>query len=315
MSIIFTNLMEIPLYYYVLPFLFLYIFTKRLLQISKRLPPSPALSLPILGHLYLFKKPLHKTFAKLANQYGPILYVWFGSRPVLLVSSPIAAEECFTKNDIVSQTALGGKHLDYNYTTIVWASYGDLWRNLRRIASLEHLSLNRLQMLHDIRADEVKSLIRQVCGGSKGEDESHTLDMKAKFFELTLNIMMRMIAGKRYYEESVEELEETKKFKEIVMETSELSGSTNIGDFLPIFKWVGLSGLEKRLAILQGKRDKFMQDLIEELRRIRDSSDFECRAKTMTDVLLSLQEAEPEYYTDEIIRGMMLDGEDGGSEL
>nr|POF08572.1 isoflavone 2'-hydroxylase [Quercus suber] len=130
--------------------------------------------------------------------------------------------------------------------------------------------------------------------------------MKAKFLELTLNIMMRMIAGKRYYEESAEELEETKRFKEIVTETFELSGSTNIGDFLPIFKWVGLSGLEKRLGILQGKRDEFMLDLIEELRRIRDSSDFECRAKTMTDVLLSLQEAEPECYTDEIIRGMML---------
>lgn len=153
---------------------------------------------------------------------------------------------------------------------------------------------------------KVKSLIRQVCGGSKGDDESHTLDMKAKFFELTLNIMMRMIAGKRYYEESVEGLEETKRFKEIVMETFELSGSTNMGDFLPIFKWVGLSGLEKRLVTLQGKRDKFMQDLIEELRRTRDSSDFEGRTKTMTDVLLSLQEAEPEYYTDEIIRGMML---------
>nr|POE84631.1 isoflavone 3'-hydroxylase [Quercus suber] len=107
--------------------------------------------------------------------------------------------------------------------------------------------------------------------------------MKAKFFELTLNITMRMIAGKRYYEESAEELEETKKFKEIVMETFELSGSTNIGDFLPIFKWVGLSGLEKRLVILQGKRDKFMQDLIEELRRIRDSSDFECRQGWLQD--------------------------------
>ncbi|XP_050273172.1 cytochrome P450 81E8-like [Quercus robur] len=79
-----------------------------------------------------------------------------------------------------------------------------------------------------------------------------------------------------------------------------------MGDFLPIIKWVGLSGLEKRLVILQGKRDKFMQDLIEELRRTRDSSDFEGKTKTMTDVLLSLQEAEPEYYTDEIIRGMML---------
>jgi cytochrome P450 len=59
---------------------------------------------------------------------------------------------------------------------------------------------------------------------------------------------------------------------------------------------------------LQGKRDKFMQDLIEEHRRRRSDRDpaFEERGKTMINVLLSLQEAEPEYYTDEIIRGMTL---------
>ena len=132
--------------------------------------------------------------------------------------------------------------------------------------------------------------------------------MKSTFFELTLNVMMKMIAGKRYYGENVAELEGAGKFKKIVMESFELSGATNIGDFLPVFfKWVGSRGLEKRLVVLQGKKDKFMQDLIEEHRRRREGdSASEDRGKTMIDVLLSLQEAEPEYYTDEIIRGMTL---------
>ncbi|KAL4649513.1 hypothetical protein ACB092_01G018500 [Castanea dentata] len=279
--------MEIPLYYYVLLFLFLHIFTKHFVPKSKRLPPSPTLSLPIVGHLYLFKNPIHQTFAKLNNQYGPILYVHFGSRSILLVSSPTATEECFTKNDIIFANRprlLAGKHLGYNYTSIVLASYSDHWHNLRRIASLELLSSHRLQMLHGIHVDEVKALIRKLCGGSKG-CEFHTVDMKATFLELTLNILMRMIAGKRYAGESVEELEETRKLKEIVMETFELGGA-NIGDFLPFFKWFGLGGVEKRLTICQGKRD------------VR-------HGKTMTDVLLSLQEAEPEYYTNDIIRGLM----------
>jgi cytochrome P450 len=102
-------------------------------------------------------------------------------------------------------------------------------------------------------------------------------------------------------------LEEARKFKKIVMESFELSGATNIGDFLPVFKWVGSRGLEKRLVVLQGKRDKFMQDLIEEHRRRREGDPaFEERGKAMIEVLLSLQEAEPEYYSDEIIRGMTL---------
>lgn len=295
-------------YCYILLFLFVYFLAKYFLQYKKKLPPSP-LCLPIIGHLYLLKKPLHRTFAKISNQYGPILFIRFGSRPVIVVSSPSAAEECFTKNDLVFANRprlLAGKHLGYNFTTLTWASYGEPWRNLRRIASLEILSSNRLQMFHDIRIDEVRSLVRRLFGVSS-DGQFSAVDMKSMFFEMTLNNMMRMISGKRYYGDSVVEVEETRNFQEIVAETFELSGATNIGDFVPLLKWVGLNGIEKKLVVLQRKRDGFMQNLIEEHKRMRSSS---CegrskRKKTLLDVLLSLQETEPEYYTDDIIRGMM----------
>lgn len=297
-------------YCFLLLFFFLfYVLSKHLLQINKNLPPRPGLSLPIIGHLYLFnfKTPLYRTLANLSNKYGPILFIQFGSRPAVLVSSPSAAEECFTKNDIIFANRprlLAGKHLGYNYTTLVWTSYGQHWRNLRRIASLEILSSNRLQMFYSIRVDEIRSLIHRLFTGSKG-DNFMTFDMKSLFFELTLNVMMRMMAGKRYYGENLTELDEAKKFKEIVTETFELSGATNIGDFVPVLKWVGLNKIEKRLAMLHRKRDNFVQDLIEEHRKSRTDSASEQRNKTMIDVLLALQEAEPEYYTDEIIRGMI----------
>uniref|UniRef100_A0A5B7BVS7 Isoflavone 2'-hydroxylase-like n=1 Tax=Davidia involucrata TaxID=16924 RepID=A0A5B7BVS7_DAVIN len=293
--------------YCLLLFFFLYFLTKNFLQKFQKLPPSPHLSLPIIGHLYLFKKPLHRTLAKISDQYGPILFLRLGSRPVLLVSSPSAAEECFTKNDIVFANRprlLAGKHLGYNYTTLVWASYGHHWRNLRRIASIEILSTKRLQMFASIRSNEIQLLICRLFRGSY-DGEYYTLDMKSAFFELTLNIMMRMIAGKRYYGDNIGELEETRKFKEIVTQTFQLSGATNIADFVPVLKWVGFNGIEKRLKVLQEKRDGFMQDLIEEHRKMRSDSCSEQRSKTMTDVLLSLQETEPEYYTDQIIRGIM----------
>lgn len=87
-------------------------------------------------------------------------------------------------------------------------------------------------------------------------------------------------------------------------ETFLLSGMTNMGDFVPVLNWFGLNGIDKRLKALQHKRCKFTQDLIEEHRR--ENMSFEQRTtKTMVDVLLSLKENEPEYYTDEIIRGIM----------
>ncbi|CAK9155390.1 unnamed protein product [Ilex paraguariensis] len=79
-----------------------------------------------------------------------------------------------------------------------------------------------------------------------------------------------------------------------------------MGDFMPILKWVGFNGIEKKLAVLQEKRNQFMQDLIEEHRRMRSNSSSEKETKTMIDVLLSFQESEPEYCKDEIIKGMML---------
>lgn len=128
------------------------------------------------------------------------------------------------------------------------------------------------------------------------------------FFELTLNVMMRMIAGKRYYGENVAEVEEAKKFQEIVTATFRLGAVTNISDFLPVLKWVGgRSGYENSLIELQKTRDGFMQRLIDEYKekasRGTVSGD---KKKTMIEVLLGLQESEPEYYTDEIIKGIMV---------
>jgi len=40
-------------------------------------------------------------------------------------------------------------------------------------------------------------------------------DAKSTFFYLTLNVIMRMIAAKRYHKENPAELEESRKVKEI----------------------------------------------------------------------------------------------------
>ncbi|KAL7245345.1 hypothetical protein ACSBR2_000634 [Camellia fascicularis] len=286
----------------------LYLFTKHVLHKIQNLPPSPFPTLPILGHLHLFKTPLHRTLSHIAARHGPILLLQFGSRPVLLVSSPSAAEECFTKNDIVFANRprlLAGKHLGYNYTSLSWAPYGDNWRSLRRIAALEIFSSHRLQTLADIRADEVRWLVRRLCG------EAEAVDMKGALFELMLNVMMRMIAGKRYYGENVAEVEEARRFREIVAETFRVGGASNVGDFLPVLRWVAVRGLKKRLVALHENRDGFMQELIEELRRGMGGDSGEVgekktKKKTMVEVLLSLQESEPEYYTDQMIRALMM---------
>ncbi|OMO70652.1 Cytochrome P450 [Corchorus olitorius] len=253
---------------------------------------------------------MHRTLARLSKKHGPILFLEFGSRPVLVVSSPSAVEECFTKNDIIFANRpriLAGKHLGYDYSTLVWAPYGDHWRNLRRMASLEILSSNRIQKYAGIRMDEVRSLILRLykITSKNGDDQFHVVEMKSLFFELILNVIMRMIAGKRYYGEKEGELEEERKFKEVVTETLELSGVRNNVDYIPALKWVGVNKVEKKQAILQRRRDELIQNLIEERKKSISNSSSEERNRTIIDVLLALQENNPEYYTNVMIRGMV----------
>ncbi|KAI3773732.1 hypothetical protein L1987_48263 [Smallanthus sonchifolius] len=289
------------------------IFTDYFLHKLQNLPPRPWLPpLPIIGHLYLLNKPLHRTLAKLSAKHGPIQLLQFGSRPVLVVSSPSSAEECLSKKDIVFANRprlLAGKYLGYNYTSLVFAPYGDHWRNLRRVSSLQILSSHRLREFEPIRADEVRLMMGKLFRSSSKRPA--VVQVKPMLVDLTLNAVMRMISGKRYYysREDVlteEEKENAHRFQEIVTEIFKLMGASHVGDFVPIFRWLGVSKLEKRLISLQAKRDLFMQELMEELKESMGNCSNGKQKRNMIQMLLSLQKSEPECYTDEMIRSIML---------
>nr|TKR78881.1 cytochrome P450 family protein [Populus alba] len=89
------------LFLYFPVFLALYVITTHFLNKIRNFPPSPFPSLPIIGHLYLLKKPLYRTLSKISDKHGPVILLQQGSRRLLVVSSPSIAEECFTKNDVV----------------------------------------------------------------------------------------------------------------------------------------------------------------------------------------------------------------------
>ncbi|KAL4559597.1 hypothetical protein LXL04_031740 [Taraxacum kok-saghyz] len=287
-----------------------YFFTSHFIRRFSNLPPTVFPALPIIGHLHLLKPPVYRTLAKLSAKYGPILLLRLGSRRLLLVSSPSTAEECFTKNDSVFANRphmLYGKIVGNNYTSLAWSDYGDHWRNLRRIASIEMLSIHRLNESHDIRVDEGRFLIRKLIY------HSSPVDLKSVLYELTLNVMMRMISGKRYFGSDIPEVEEEgRRFRAILRETFLLSSATNVGDYLPILSWLGVKKrLETKLLVWIPHRDAFFQLLIEQLRKSKGEN----KKKTMIEVLLSLQESVPKYYTDEMIRssGILAAGTDSSS--
>jgi hypothetical protein len=122
------------------------------------------------------------------------------------------------------------------------------------------------------------------------------------FQELTFNIMMRMAAGKRYYVDDVTDEEEARQFREIMTEAVTFAGASNPGDFLPILNWIDGGEFEKTVIRLGKRMDMFLQGLVDEHKRKEDLE----RMNTMIGHLISLQVTQPEYYTDEIIKGLVL---------
>ncbi|XP_050364656.1 cytochrome P450 81Q32-like [Argentina anserina] len=290
---------------------------KFLCRSKQHLPPSPP-TLPIIGHLYLLTPLLHRTFHKLSQKYGPVVSLWLGSRRVVLVSSSSVAEECFTRNDIVlanrPRFMLTGKHIGYNYTTMVESPYGDHWRNLRRIGATDIYSTGRLNMFSSFRKEEVKQLLFRLSQNS--HEDFAKVAMRNMLSEMTFNIIMTMVAGKRYYGDDSTDKEEAKQFIDLITKAFEYGGATNPSDFVPILKWFSGGGYEKEVIELGKRMDAFLQGLIDEQNLSRTTS-HQSKGSTMIHHLLFMQESEPEYYTDEIIKGhilvMLLAGTDTSS--
>ncbi|KAH7848152.1 hypothetical protein Vadar_034418 [Vaccinium darrowii] len=242
---------------------------------------------------------MHRTFHKLSLTLGPVFSLRFGSQLVVVICSPSAAEECFTKNDIVLANRprfIAGKYIGYDYTNVVNSPYGDHWRNLRRLMSQEIFSTGRLNVFLSIRHEEVGHLLHQLY--KKSSTDFAKVEMQSKLSGLTLNNIIRMIAGKRYYGDDVEESAEAEEFRAIVSDVFSHGGASNLADFLPILRWIDYKSFEKNLEKTQNRLDALLQGLIDEHRR--DTS-----KNTMIDHLLKLQESQPEYYTDAIIKGLM----------
>ncbi|KAG8384331.1 hypothetical protein BUALT_Bualt04G0107100 [Buddleja alternifolia] len=179
----------------------------------------------------------------------------------------------FQQNDLVlanrPQASVDRKSLGFSSTTL---------------CDLEVFAPTRLASFLAIRRDEMNRAIFSLCKMSEEEGGGFAkVDLESKIVEMTFNnIILRMVAGKRYYGEEAEDDEEAKRFRELTKEALELTSASNPSEIFPIVRWIGMSGLEKKMAIHSEKTDKFMQGLLDEHRRGE-------RQNTMVDHLLSLQ--------------------------
>ncbi|KAJ9567397.1 hypothetical protein OSB04_003363 [Centaurea solstitialis] len=296
----------------------LYYFLFLILKTGKHNPvPEASGAWPIVGHFNLFRgspKDLrpHIALAAIAAKYGPIFTVRLGVRRVLVVNSWQIAKEIFTTHDAVISSRpkyLAAKILGYNYAMFGVAPYGPYWREIRRIISFELLSSRRLDQLKHVRSSELENSIENMHAvwREKRDGQGKALvEMKKWFGELNMNVVLRMVAGKRFSgATNGEEEKEMNRSREVMREFFRFMGTFVVGDTLPFLGWLDLGGHGKAMKKVANEIDSMAGKWLNEHRRKRDSEEGDLgQEKDFMDVMISSLEAEglAEYDADTIIK-------------
>ncbi|CAJ1973351.1 unnamed protein product [Sphenostylis stenocarpa] len=266
-------------------------FIKRATAGSARRPPEAAGAWPLIGHLHFFGRsgqPLYETLGGFADKYGPIFSMRIGVHHAVVVSSWELAKECFTTLDVVVSSRpkyTAAKILTYDYASFAFSPYGDFWRDMHKITVSELLSTRRAELLREIRDSEVQSSLKELYRTWVEKRGDSLVEMKQWFGKINLNVILRMVGGKRYCVGSGDE-ERARRVRGVLRKFFDLLGVVVIGDAIPFLGWLDLGGKMKEMKKTAVEIDSFVSEWLEEHRQQRDS-DEKKREEDFIDVLES----------------------------
>lgn len=221
--------------------------------------------------------------------------IQLGSHPALVVSNWELAKECYNTNDMVLSSRpkrIACEILGYNYAMFVFAPYGPYWRDLRKIATLEILSHRRIELLRPLLVSEVEAPIKELYrfwAKQKSDPAGHVLvDLKQWFGRLTLNFLLRVVAGKRYFGAGDEPMEEAHRCREAIRRVFELLGVFVVADALPYLRWLDLGGHEKEMKKTAKELDGILSEWLEEHKQKRGLMGESSGEQDFMDVMLSI---------------------------
>ncbi|XWS11331.1 hypothetical protein CRYUN_Cryun38cG0074600 [Craigia yunnanensis] len=298
-----------------LAFLFLLIIV-RILKKSKakksnlnNLPPGPW-RLPLIGNMHQLISSLpHHSLRDLAKKYGALMQLQLGEVPTIVVSSAEIAEELMKSNDIIFSEgaySLAADVMSYNFKAIIFAQYGNYWRQMRKICTMELLNETRVQTFQSMREEKVSDFIKSVS-----LNEGSPINLSEKIFSLAYGITARAATGKK--SKGQEE------FIRIMKEAAKLAGAFCLADMYPSSELLKqISGLRIKLEKLHQSSDRILENIVNEHKekrnRLIEAGDEQ--EEDLVDVLLKLQQKDDLEFplTNDNIKAVIQDILGAGSE-
>lgn len=269
------------------------------------------------GQLHVIGSNPHLSLHKLSKKYGEIMQLKFGSLPVVVASSPNMAKEFLRTYDHIwasGPATAASKLTCYNSSNMVWAPYGQYWRQARRMFANELLSSRQLESYKYIRVEERKifmSLLYSLVG--------KPVVLKEHFLQYTLINISKMALGEKNFKEynskvlSVTNLDE---LREALEEWFFLNGVFNIGDWIPWLDFLDLQGYVKKMKAFGKKIDKFNNYVVNDHRAKKESAGKNFVPQDIVDELLQLADDHDREVklTNDNVKALMQDVLAGGTD-
>ncbi|OWM80785.1 hypothetical protein CDL15_Pgr006815 [Punica granatum] len=304
--------------------------SKKQLAGGTKTVPDAGGTWPLLGHLHLLGGPLpaHLVLAQMADNYGPIFTIRLGLRRAVVVNTWELAKDCLTTNDRVFANrpkTVSSEVMTYNHALVAFSPYSPYWRHVRKILTLKLLSDQQIRILRQVRESEVLTPIRDLHEEYRKMTTSYSsigasrtggallMDMKRWFTDISVNIILRTIVGRRLNNHG-----EANEEREVLREYMKLIGRFVVADGFPFLRWLDLGGHEKAMKRAVEKLDLVVQQWLDEHKARRNlSAGGEKSEQDFMDVLLTIHEDDAEissYDSDTINKAtcmaMILAGSD-----
>ncbi|CAI9118598.1 OLC1v1020189C1 [Oldenlandia corymbosa var. corymbosa] len=231
---------------------------------KKKLPPGPW-KLPIIGNMHQLMGSLpHHALKNLAQKHGDLMHLQLGEISAIVASSPRIAKEILKTNDLTFANRpeiLAGKILFYNNSDIGFSPYGDYWRQMRKICTLELLNNKSVRSFASIRKDEAKNLISSIREQAALKLESQKkgmINLTQKIISYTNSMLCRAAFGRAFglHRDKVMNL-----LKEAALRTS----GFDVSDVFPSWKILHhLSLMKPKLMELHREFDDILETIIQQ---------------------------------------------------
>ncbi|KAL6842359.1 hypothetical protein ACP4OV_027786 [Aristida adscensionis] len=277
------------------------------------LPPGPW-TLPVIGsiHHLVGSSSTFRAMRGLAQKHGPLMMLWLGEVPTLVVSSPEAAQAVMKTHDTNFADRFANPSfsvITYDCTDVVFGRYGERWRQLRKICVLELLSVARVQSFRRIREEEVARFMQSLAASAGA---GTAVNLSKGISRLINDTIVRESVGSRckYQDEYLDAIDTA---------VHQLSGMS-LADIFPSSKLMQMLGTAPRKVLACRERmQRIIMQIVQEKKEAMGRGEQEQVAAGhdgFLGVLLRLQKEgnTPVPLTDDTIYTVLFDMFAAGSE-